>query len=416
MKFKKKAGLLMVGMVAAVSVTGCGSQVKLGEYKGIEASRVVCDISEQELNDAVEEMMYDYITYDPVTDRAAQDGDYVNIDYVITKVDGQPYKYASEGDDEEEASEEATDEAADEEEASEEGDDESGSEDPYSGYGEDIVIGEEYIYPEVEQALVGMNTGDKKTVSAKLTEDYVDEDLAGKTADIEVTLNEIMLENKPEYNDEFVKTNLGFDTIAEYEESLKKDLLSEKEEEYKTESVSEIVQKIIDNSKFGDYEKKTYEACEEEYNSGNEQMAAMYGMELADYEELMGITADAKKQDIVAMVHERQVVEAIAEKEGIKVSDDDIKKLAEDNYAEYEYDSADKFIEDYGKEYLTYYLLSEKVYDFLYDNAKLTDISEEEYNKNASEESEEETDDGQDVEVNLDDAEEEAGDGQDAEE
>ena len=52
MKFKKKAGLLMVGMVAAVSVTGCGSQVKLGEYKGIEASRVVCEISEQELNDA----------------------------------------------------------------------------------------------------------------------------------------------------------------------------------------------------------------------------------------------------------------------------------------------------------------------------------------------------------------------------
>lgn len=410
MKFKKKAGLLMVGMVAAVSVTGCGSQVKLGEYKGIEASRVVCDISEQEISDAVEEMMYDYITYDPVTDRAAQDGDYVNIDYVITKVDGQPYEYAAEGDDEAEgeAADEATEEAADEEE--------SGSEDPYSGYGEDIVIGEEYIYPEVEQALVGMNTGDKKTVSAKLTEDYVDEDLVGKTADIEVTLNEIMLENKPEYNDEFVKTNLGFDTIAEYEESLKKDLLSEKEEEYKTESVSEIVQKIIDNSKFGDYEKKTYEACEEEYNSGNEQMAAMYGMELADYEELMGITADAKKQDIVAMVHERQVVEAIAEKEGIKVSDDDIKKLAEDNYAEYEYDSADKFIEDYGKEYLTYYLLSEKVYDFLYDNAKLTDISEEEYNKKASEESEEETDDGQDVEVNLDDAEEEAGDGQDAEE
>ena len=146
MKMKRNIGLLMTGMMAVLSITGCGNQVKLGEYKGIEASKVLCEISEEELKDAVDEMMYDYITYDSVTDRAAEEGDYVNIDYVITTVDGKPYDYASYN-----GAEDETEDDAEEVESEDE-------EDPYSGYAEDIVIGEEYIYPEVENALVGMKT------------------------------------------------------------------------------------------------------------------------------------------------------------------------------------------------------------------------------------------------------------------
>lgn len=392
---KKRIGALLTGVIVALSLTGCGNKVKLGEYKGIEASKVICEISDAEVEEAVEEMMYDYITYDAVTDRAAETGDNVNIDYVITKVDGKPYEYAADSDD-----------ADEKDEDSDESGDASQSEDPYSGYGEDIVIGEEYVYPEVEEALVGMKTGEKKTVSAELTDDYVDEDMAGKQAEIEVTLNEISVENKPEYNDAFVKEKLGFDTVAEYEESLKKDLLEEKEEEYKYETVAQIIQKIVEASEFSGYDKKMYEACEEEYNSNNEQMAAMYGMELSDYEDLIGLSEDDKKNDIIGMVHERQIVEAIAEKEGMKISDEDVNEFAGNVYADYEYESADSFIKDYGKDYLNYYLLSQKVDDFLFDNAKLTEISEEEYNKSISEDGEEETNDGEDVEVDLKDDEE----------
>lgn len=395
MKMKKRIGALLTGVIVALSLTGCGNKVKLGEYKGIEASKVICEISDAEVEEAVEEMMYDYITYDAVTDRAAETGDNVNIDYVITKVDGKPYEYAADSDD-----------ADEKDEDSDESGDASQSEDPYSGYGEDIVIGEEYVYPEVEEALVGMKTGEKKTVSAELTDDYVDEDMAGKQAEIEVTLNEISVENKPEYNDAFVKEKLGFDTVAGYEESLKKDLLEEKEEEYKYETVAQIIQKIVEASEFSGYDKKMYEACEEEYNSNNEQMAAMYGMELSDYEDLIGLSEDDKKNDIIGMVHERQIVEAIAEKEGMKISDEDVNEFAGNVYADYEYESADSFIKDYGKDYLNYYLLSQKVDDFLFDNAKLTEISEEEYNKSISEDGEEETNDGEDVEVDLKDDEE----------
>lgn len=410
---RKRVGIMIAGACLAMSVTGCGgNNVKLGEYKGIEGEKVVCEVSDEEVTEAVEEMMYDYVTYDTVTDRAAIEGDYVNVDYVITKLDGKPY--APDADDSEEENEEAddskeeNDEEAEEETAEEEEADDAGEDDPYSGYGEDIVIGEEYIYPEVEQALIGMKTGDKKTVSAKLTDDYVDEDMVGKTAEIEVTLNEISVENKPDYNDAFVKENLEYDTVAEYEAALKEQLLSDKEEEYKYETVSGIMQKIIDNSTFNGYDKKTYADCEEEYNSSNEQMAAMYGMELADYEELVGIDEDTKKEDILSMVHEHQVVEAIAKAENISVSDKDVNEFAEDNYKDYEYDSAEDFVKDYGMDYLKYYLLSEKVYDYIFDNSKLTEITEEEYNKKLEAEDgyEEDTDDGEDIGVDLEDADE----------
>lgn len=163
---------------------------------------------------------------------------------------------------------------------------------------------------------------------------------------------------------------------------------------------------LTNASLYSGYDKKMYEACEEEYNSNNEQMAAMYGMELSDYEDLIGLSEDDKKNDIIGMVHERQIVEAIAEKEGMKISDEDVNEFAGNVYADYEYESADSFIKDYGKDYLNYYLLSQKVDDFLFDNAKLTEISEEEYNKSISEDGEEETNDGEDVEVDLKDDEE----------
>ena len=59
-------------------------------------------------------------------------------------------------------------------------------------------------------------------------------------------------------------------------------------------------------------------------------------------------------------------------------------------------------------DYLKYYLLSEKVYDYIFDNSKLTEITEEEYNKKLEAEDgyEEDTDDGEDIGVDLEDADE----------
>jgi trigger factor len=287
---KKSVKLVVLTAIMAVGLTGCG-KVKLANYKGLEGQKIVFDITDEDVRNAVDDMMYEYVQYDPITDRGAQNGDYVNLTYKVT-VDGEYNE-------------------------------------DLSGEDEDICVGEEYVYPEVEKALVGMKTGDNKTVNVKLSEDYVEDDLVGKEASVDVTVNEISVENLPEYNDEFVKENLGFDSVAAYEEDLKQQLYAEKEEEYKYDSFYEMLQEVIDNSTFGSYSKSLYSECEEEYNSSNESMAAMYGMELKDYEEFMEIDEKTKKSDIEAMIHEKQVIEAIAKNEGLEVSDKEIKEFAE---------------------------------------------------------------------------------------
>ena len=141
---KKRYAVGFMSILLVSLLTGCGSgknYVTLGEYKGIEASRVVYDVSDDEIAAAVEEAMYDYVTYDEVTDRAAKDGDNVNVDYVLVTLDGKPY--VAEPDDEDADAEDDGQDADDSDEEYE--DEEDYDEDPYSGYDEDIVIGEEYV-------------------------------------------------------------------------------------------------------------------------------------------------------------------------------------------------------------------------------------------------------------------------------
>lgn len=351
----KKIALGLVGIMIMAGLTGCGNKnpylmdityskyVKVCDYKNVEASKVIYDVTDDEVQDAIDEDMYEYVTYDEITDRAAQEGDYANVTYTAT-IDGTENEN-------------------------------------YSGEGEDIVIGEGYIFPEVEEALIGMNTGDSKQVDATITEDYAYDDAdTGKKVTVDITLNEISVENTPEYNDDFVKENTDYDSTAEYEKAKKEELMQSKEGDYKQAAIQEIMQYLLDNSEFNGYPDELYKQCEENYNNDNEYSAAMYGMELDEFEEMLGLDDETKKQDIENSVNSELIIGAIAQAEKITCSKKEIQQFAKDNYEDYGYDSADEFLKDYSDEEVGYQITYEKVTDFLYDHAKFTEISEDDYN------------------------------------
>lgn len=362
---KKRLMLGLTGVVMLFALAGCG-KVKICKYKGIEATKVTFDVSDEEVQETVLEGMYDYATYDEITDRGIQEGDYVIIDYLAT-LDGKKA-------------------------------------DAYSSEEEEVCVGGGYIYPEVEEALIGMKKEESKTVEFKLTEEFAEEGDAGKQLSMEVKVKEITEEKLPEYNESFVKENLDFDTIAEYEESVKADLLAEKEENYKYNvTIMEIFAYIAENSTFEEYPKDLYKKCEKDYNSMNESYAAMFGMELEEFLAMNGITEDAKKQEINAMVEQELIISEIAKKEKITCSDEEVTKYVNENYEAWGFESTDAFFEEYTKEEMKDELLYQKVAEFLYENAKFKEISEEEYLASQEEEfSEENADD-----VEADDAESE---------
>lgn len=346
----------MASVLIMAGITGCGQSnpylknisyskyVDLCDYKGVEASKVTFEITDEEVQSAIDEEMYDYVTYDPITDRAAKEDDYANVTYKTT-IDGKENEN-------------------------------------YSAQDEDVVIGEGYLFPEVEEELVGMKTGDNKKIDVEITEDYAYDDAdIGKKATVDVTLNEISKEIVPEYNDDFVKENTEYKDKAEYEAAKKKELEESREEEYKSAAVQEIMQYLLDNSKFNGYPDDLYTECEENYNNDNEYSASMYGMELSEFEEMLGLDEDTKKQDIINNVNSELIMGAIAQKEKISCSKKEVDQFVKDNYATYGYESAEDFLKDYSEEEVGYQLTYQKVADFLYDNAKLTEISEDEYNE-----------------------------------
>lgn len=351
---KKLVALGLTTAMLATLMTGCGKSsseylldidysdyIKLCEYKGIEATKIVYDVTDEEILEEIDYNLYDYATYDPVTDRGVETGDYANITYVAT-IDGE--------ENEELSSEE-----------------------------EDVLVGEGYLFPEMEEALVGMMTGESKDVEVELTEEYVEEELVGKTATMAMTLNEITVENLPAYNLEFVKENTEFDTMEEYEASVKESLMASKEEEYKYLAIEEIFTYLNENSKFDGYPEELYTQCEEAYDQSNEYYASMYGMELEEFLDLFGIDEETKKEEILANVNYELVIGAIAQAEGIDCTEKEVNEYVDEIYGEYGYESAEAFLEDYSAEEIGYELIYQKVSELLYENAKFVEKAEEDY-------------------------------------
>lgn len=338
---KKRLMLGLTGVVMLVTLAGCGN-VKLCEYKGVKATKVNFEVSDEEVQEAVLEGMYDYATYEEVKDRAIQEGDYVVLDYKAT-IDGK-------------------------------------SADAYSGEEEEIYVGGGYIYPEVEEALIGMKKAETKTVEFELTEEYAEEGDEGKKVSMEIKVREITEEILPEYNESYVKENTDYESVEDYEAAVKLDLMATKEEEYKYfVTITEILDTIAENSTFKKYPEDLYKKCEEEFDDEMESGAAMYGMEVADYMEINGYDEETKKQEVEKKVEQELIISEIAKKEQITCTDEEVKQYVDENYEAWGYESAEEFFKEFPIEEMKNDLLFDKVVDFLYEHAKFKEISEEEY-------------------------------------
>lgn len=342
---KKKRSLITASLCTLALLAGCSPSsdtgtyskyVKLGEYKGLAINKVKTEVTDDMIQEEIDFALEENATYNDITDRAAKEEDTVNINY-DTKIDGA-------------------------------------SVEDLSGEDFDLVIGEGYLFEELETGLVGMNTGDTKDITATVTEDY-GEEYAGKNAVITVTLKQIQEISLPEYNDAFVESISDFKTTAEYEEDLKNSLMKSQEENNTYAAGSDALLQVIGNSAIEGYPEELYAKSKESYDAMNAAYAEMFGMDISDFE----MSEEETKQAITDIVNEEMIITTIAEKENLTVSDEDVSAYIKANYESYGYESAEEYEADYTKEETSAELLKEKVQAFLLDNAKITEVTEEEY-------------------------------------
>lgn len=253
----------------------------------------------QEVTDKTVDSEISYLLsqYPEEKDSAAESGDIVNIDYTGT-IDGKEF-------------------------------------DGGSAEGYDLTLGSGSFVEGFEDQLIGHKKGDTITVKVTFPPDY-DEAVAGKDAEFSVTINSV--KEVPSLTDEWVKKNkeaLKTDAETADEFSREKKLMLQAQAEYQYESSIDnaALQKIIDGSVFnisdemnnyayayvvnqtvGSYKDYGYESAADLINA--------YGYTLEDFESEM-------KENALNLAKQEIIVKTIADKQGIRVTDDMMNDLAD---------------------------------------------------------------------------------------
>ena len=342
---KRKYLVPLAVFLAAASLYGCGKKsssdsyekyVTLGDYTGMTIDRIKTTVTDDDVQEEVQNDLYANADYTEVTDRAAQDGDTVNIDYTGT-IDNAEFDGGSDSD-------------------------------------FDLELGSGTFLSDFEDGIIGMKTGETKDIAVTFPEDY-DGELDGKSAVFSVTVNSITEVTLPEYNDAYVQDNYGYDTTAEFEASLKSDLQEQYDEDAQYTACADALAQAVDNSTFDGYPQELYDATKTQVESDNQAFAEQLGIEWTD---LVGEDYDID-DDVISAIHEKMVVSVIAVLVLVFVSDDELNSYIDDNWELYEYDSRDAFVEDNGEDTLRYSLLYDKVLNFLGENNTFQDVDADDY-------------------------------------
>ena len=126
---------------------------------------------------------------------------------------------------------------------------------------------------------------------------------------------------------------------------------------------------------------------------GYEFYASLMGMEYEEFLDEMG--ENAVEEGTQAQTNEYLVVQAIADQEGLSVTEDSYQEEAKALAEEYEYESVEELEADYGKSGIIIQIVREKVVAFLCENAELEEVSQEEYYQDDEEVIEDETEDSE---------------------
>lgn len=305
------------------------------DYKNMSVSREDIAYSEEALNAEIDSLLSQYKTLETDTALTAKDGDTLNIDYVGT-VDG----IAFEGGDTE-------------------------------GNGADLTLGSGTYIDTFEAQLVDSHPGDQVTVNVTFPQDYTNEELQGKAAVFEVTVNGIYV--TPEFTDEFVAENFSeyASTAEEYKAYLKETNERTNLEAYVETKLQETAKATGYHEKYikylkgiGKYEQETYY---ESYNQMYYAFTGSYpyssfqdytGMSLSEFETYL--TEESQTRSVLDLAYQYIFTDA-----GLSISDAD--------YEEKVSQLGETTAQTYGKSYVMQMLIQDKVIQYLADNVTIAE-------------------------------------------
>ena len=262
-------------------------EVKLGQYKGLEAPKAEVKVAAADVNARLKEMA-DRNSRMVSVERKVKKGDVANIDFEGF-LDGVPF--------------------------------DGGKSDNF-----DLEIGSGSFVPGFEDQLTGMETGEEKDIHITFPEDY-HADLAGKSVIFHVKVNEVKESQAPEVDDEFAKDVSEFDTLAELKKDVKAKLTEEREEAARRAFEDVLMGKVADGIEVEIPEAMIDEQAHRFVENLKRQVMSQ-GMPFDQYMKMTNMDEEALLQEArtpaMGQVRMDLAIAAIVKEENLEVTDEEV--------------------------------------------------------------------------------------------
>lgn len=297
--------------------------VKLKDYKNFTIiisppSDVTDDDVQEEINNefSTESTMEEVTNHDKV-----RDGDWVNIDYTGT-IDGKEF-------------------------------------DGGSAAGRDIQIGSGKFIDGFEEGLVGHKKGEEIILNLKFADDFREDDLKGKNVTFKVKINSIERKIYPELKDDAVAAAHYTDdngneikTVSALKKYIREKLKKEQQKKYDQKVNAFIREYLLKNNEVNNIPNRLISRIEKELKTRINSEASDYGVKPGDIMKNYGFDDSSKYDEELEKIATKEakyilIIEAIAKKENIKLSDEEYKKEQEEFAAEIGITNYDKY--DYSE-------------------------------------------------------------------
>lgn len=332
-------------LMAGIDVEKC---VTLGDYKGVTVEKTIQSVTDEDVQNEIDNALANY----PVeVDQAAKEGDTVNIDYV-GKIDGEEF-------------------------------------DGGSDQGADLKLGSGKFIDGFEDGLIGARKGETRTLNLTFPEDYT-QDLAGKAVEFTVTVNAVK-EPLSEPTDQWVADNIeGYDNIADYKAGIRSEQEESNEQTAENQVRYAAWTQVIDNCTINEYPETLVEVGKKLYEQQVETYAKYAGMELDAYIESSGLTQEEYQSNMEEygknVAAQALVCQAICDKEGFAIGDEDYQKALQDMLTEYGC-TEDELIQTYGQDNVEQSIMLNRVSNLILENANVTEVQADSSADSSSEDS-----------------------------
>ena len=231
------------------------------------------------------------------------------------------------------------------------------------------------LIPGTVEALIGSSKGDKKTVTLTIPQDFVYEEIVGKEAKYEIEVVQVKEKSLPELDDKFAK-GFGAESMEKLREGVESDLKNELDYSKKKSIRNQCVDKLLGDVNCDLPETIVNEATRAAvHNIVQQNHQRGVGKEIIE-ENKDKIYANAKT-DAEVRVKANYILSKIAEKEGIKVTDQELSRQVAAMAAQQKVkpQKLAQQLKDNGTIYqVQEEILNAKVIDLLEEKAKVTEI------------------------------------------